>query len=61
MTEEEKLLQEIGYVRHQTRLAYFKLSEAIENELIEAAILELRALEVRQGFLLRKLKEVQGE
>lgn len=57
MTEEEKLLAEIGEVRLLMRLAYFKLSEATENELIESAILELRSLEVRHGYLMKKLKE----
>lgn len=57
MTEEEKLLKEIGEVRFLMRLAYFKLSEATEKELIESAILELRSLEVRHGYLLKKLKE----
>ena len=57
MTEEEKLLREIGEVRFLMRLAYFKLSEATENELVESAILELRSLEVRHGYLMKKLKE----
>ena len=58
MTEEERLLWEIGEVRRAMRVAYFKLSEATEKELVEAAVLELRSLEVRHGYLLKRLKAV---
>lgn len=57
LSEEERLLREIGEVRMGIRLAYFKLSEATENELVESAILELRSLEVRHAYLLKKLKQ----
>ncbi len=41
------------------KLAYFKLSVANENALVESAVLELRSLEVKHAYLLNKLKEVE--
>ena len=58
MSEKDLLLKEIENVRFLMRLAYFKLSSANENALVESAILELRSLEVRHDYLLNKLKEV---
>ena len=58
MSEKELLVKEIENVRFLMRLAYFKLSSANENALVESAILELRSLEVRHDYLLNKLKEV---
>ncbi len=51
------MLKEIGEVRMGIRLAYFKLSETTEKELVESAVLELRSLEVRHAYLLKKLKQ----
>lgn len=58
MSEKELLLKEIENVRFLMKLAYFKLSVANENALVESAILELRSLEVKHDYLLNKLKEV---
>ncbi len=58
MSEKELLLKEIENVRVLMKLAYFKLSVANENALVESAILELRSLEVKHDYLLNKLKEV---
>ena len=58
MSETELLTKEIENVRFLMRIAYFKLSSANENALVESAILELRSLEVRHDYLLNKLKEV---
>ena len=58
MSEKDLLLKEIENVRFLMRIAYFKLSSANENALVESAILELRSLEVRHDYLLNKLKEV---
>ncbi len=59
MSEEDLLLDEIENVRFLMKIAYFKLSEATEKALVESAILELRSLEVKHGYLLNKLKEVE--
>ncbi len=53
------ILNEIEEIRFLIKLAYFKLSEATENALIESAVLELRSLEIKHAHLLNKLKEVE--
>ena len=59
MSEKDLLIKEIEDVRFLMKLAYFKLSSASENELVESAVLELRSLEVKHAYLLNKLKEVE--
>ena len=59
MSEKDLLVKEIEDVRFLMKLAYFKLSSASENALVESAVLELRSLEVKHGYLLNKLKEVE--
>ena len=58
MSEKDLLLKEIEDVRFLMKLAYFKLSAASENALVESAVLELRSLEIKHAYLLNKLKEV---
>ena len=58
MSEQDLLVNEIENVRFLMRLAYFKLSSAGNDDLVEAAVLELRSLEIRHAYLLKKLKEV---
>ena len=57
MSERELLLKEIEDVRFLMRLAYFRLSSAKDNDLVESAVLELRSLEIKHAYLLNKLKE----
>ncbi len=59
MSEKDLLLKEIEDVRFLMKLAYFKLSVANENALVESAVLELRSLEVKHAYLLNKLKDVK--
>ena len=59
MSERDLLIKEIEDVRFLMKLAYFKLSSASENELVESAVLELRSLEIKHAYLLNKLKEVE--
>lgn len=59
MSDKELLFREIEDVRFLMKLAYFKLSVANENALVESAVLELRSLEVKHAFLLNKLKETE--
>lgn len=59
MNERDLLLKEIEEIRFLIKLAYFKLSEATEKELVESAILELRSLEIKHAYLLKKMKEVK--
>lgn len=59
ISEREFLLEEIENVRFLIKLAYFKLSAASENALVESAVLELRSLEVKHDYLLNKLKETE--
>ena len=57
MSERDLLIKEIEEVRFLMKLAYFKLSQASENALVESAVLELRSLEIKHAYLLNKLKE----
>ena len=59
MSERDLLIKEIEDVRFLMKLAYFKLSAASENALVESAVLELRSLEVKHAYLLNKLKELE--
>ncbi len=59
MSEKDLIIKEIEDVRFLIKLAYFKLSQASENALVESAVLELRSLEVKHAYLLNKLKEVE--
>lgn len=59
MSERDLLINEIENVRFLMKLAYFKLSSAGSDDLVEAAVLELRSLEIRHAYLLKKLKEVE--
>ena len=59
MSEKDLLIKEIEDIRFLMKLAYFKLSSANENALVESAVLELRSLEVKHAYLLNKLKEVE--
>ena len=59
MSEQELLVKEIEDVRALMRLAWFRLSSAGDNALVESAVLELRSLEIRHAYLLKKLKEVE--
>ena len=59
MSERDLLIKEIEDVRFLMKLAYFKLSVANENQLVESAVLELRSLEIKHAYLLHKLKEVE--
>jgi hypothetical protein len=61
LTDEELILKEIGQVRFLIKMAYFKLSEATEKELVESAVLELRSLEIKHAYLLNKLKKEQNK
>ena len=58
MSEKELILKEIENVRFLMKLAYFKLSSAKENALVESAVFELRSLEIKHDYLLNRLKEV---
>ena len=59
MSERDLLVKEIEDVRFLMKLAYFKLSQASENELVESAVLELRSLEIKHAYLLNKLKDAE--
>ena len=59
MSEKELLYREIEEVRFLIKYAYFKLSQETEKELVESAVLELRSLELKHAYLLKRLKEVK--
>ena len=61
MSEKDLLIKEIEDVRFLIKLAYFKLSVASENALVESAVLELRSLEIKHAYLLNKLKKEQNK
>ena len=59
MSERDLLIKEIEDVRFLMKLAYFRLSQASHNALVESAVLELRSLEIKHDYLLNKLKEAE--
>lgn len=59
MSEKDLLYREIEEVRFLIKYAYFKLSQETEKELVESAVLELRSLELKHAYLLKRLKEVE--
>ena len=59
MSERDLLKKEIEDVRFLMKLAYFNLSQASENALVESAVLELRSLEIKHAYLLNKLKDAE--
>lgn len=59
MSEKDLLIKEIEDVRFLMKLAYFKLSMANDNALVESAVLELRSLEIKHAYLLNKLRDME--
>ena len=59
MSEKELIIKEIEDVRFLMKLAYFKLSMANDNALVESAVLELRSLEIKHAYLLNKLRDME--
>ena len=59
MSEKELVIKEIEDVRFLMKLAYFKLSMANDNALVESAVLELRSLEIKHAYLLNKLRDME--
>ena len=59
MSERDLLKKEIEDVRFLMKLAYFKLSAANDNALVESAVLELRSLEIKHAYLLNKLRDME--
>jgi hypothetical protein len=57
MSDEDLLKKELEETRLKIKLAYFKLSQATDLMLVESVVLELKSLETKHDYLLRKLKE----
>ena len=58
MSEEELIKKELEETRLQIKVAYFKLSQATDVMLVESVVLELKSLETKHDYLLKRLKEV---
>lgn len=56
MSEEDLLKKEVEETRLKIKLAYFKLSQATDVMLVESIILELKSLETKHDYLLKRLK-----
>ncbi len=54
---QQELLSDLASVQEELSLAYARFDNAVEPELVEAAIYEINALRARCGYLLRLLKE----
>lgn len=57
----EELKEDIRLTAQALRGAYDTFNFVTEPELVEAAIFEIRALNARYSYLLRRVKEVSGE
>lgn len=55
--EQQELLSDLSRAQEALSLAYARFDNAVEPELVEAAIFEINALRARCGYLLRVLKE----
>lgn len=56
----EELKEDIRLTAQALRGAYDTFNFVTEPELVEAAIFEIRALNARYSYLLRRVKEVDG-
>ena len=56
MSEEDLLKKEVEETRLKIKLAYFTLSQATDVMLVESIILELKSLETKHDYLLKRLK-----
>ena len=56
MSEEDLIKKELEETRLQIKLAYFKLSQATDIMLVESVVLELKSLETKHDYLLKRLK-----
>ncbi len=56
-SERDLLKKDIEEVRLQIKLAYFKLSQANDLSLIESIVLELKSLEIKHDYLIKRLKK----
>ena len=44
----------------QLSLAYLSFNDAVEPELVDASIYEIRAIQARSSYLLRKMKDIHA-
>lgn len=61
MSEEDLIKKELEETRLQIKLAYFKLSQATDIMLVESIVLELKSLETKHDYLLKRLKGDSGK
>lgn len=54
---QQELLSDLHAAQRELALAYARFDNAVEPELVDAAIYEINALRARCGYLLRMLKE----
>ena len=57
LTEDEMLMLEIEETKGEIRKAYQDLSRTTDSLLTESVVYRLKGLEMKYGYLLRKLKE----
>lgn len=55
--QHQELLHDLAAAQEALALAYARFDNAVEPELVDAAIFEINALRARCGYLLRRLKE----
>ncbi len=61
LSEKEKLRKEIAELQIKMKVVYFKLAQSTDKVLLEAAIYELKSLELQYAYLLRKYKSEENE
>lgn len=57
----EELKEDIRLTAQALRSAYDRFNFVTEPELVESAIFEIRALNARYSYLLRRVKEISGK
>lgn len=59
--QQRELLSDLAAAQRELALAYARFDNAVEPELVEAAIYEINALRARCGYLLRMLKQSSAQ
>ena len=57
LSDEEMIMLEIEETKREIRKAYQDLSRTTDSLLTESVVYRLKGLEIKYGYLLRKLKE----
>ena len=58
--EHQELLESLRATREQMHQAYSGFNNTSDSDLIDAYVFEMKALQARYSYLLRRVKELEG-